>query len=80
MARREWRRGWPIVAGSAAMFATGPGLYQNLSSLFVPGLQDEVSAGRAATSQPRLGVGLLGALAAPFGSAGWSIVSGRCRS
>lgn len=47
------------------MFATGPGLYQNLSSLFVPGLQDSFgwSRGDIATAA---GVGLLGALAAPF--------------
>lgn len=60
------------------MFATGPGLYQNLSSLFVPGLQDSFgwSRGDIATAA---GVGLLGALARPS-SGGWSIVSGRYRS
>ncbi|MEG3125973.1 MFS transporter [Sphingomonas sp. GB1N7] len=60
----EWRRGWPIVAGAAAMFATGPALYQNLSSLFVPGLQQTLglTRGQIATAA---GFGLLGALAAP---------------
>ena len=43
----EWRRGWPIVAGAAAMFATGPGLYQNLSSLFMPGIREITGATRS---------------------------------
>lgn len=47
------------------MFATGPGLYQNLSSLFVPGLQDSFGWSRGDISTAA-GVGLLGALAAPF--------------
>ena len=61
----EWRRGWPIVAGAAAMFATGPGLYQNLSSLFIPYLQTTLglTRGEIATAA---GLGLLGALAAPL--------------
>ena len=61
----EWRRGWPIVAGAAAMFATGPGLYQNLSSLFIPYLETTLglTRGEIATAA---GLGLLGALAAPL--------------
>jgi MFS family permease len=63
--KHEWRRGWPIVAGSAALFATGPGLYQNLSSLFVPGMQASFGWSRGDISTAA-GIGLLGALSAPF--------------
>jgi len=61
----EWRRGWPVVLGSAAMFATGPGLYQNLSSLFMADLESALglTRGQIATSA---GLGLLGAFAAPL--------------
>lgn len=61
----EWRRGWPVVLGSAAMFATGPALYQNLSSLFMADLETALglSRGQIATSA---GLGLLGAFAAPL--------------
>ena len=62
---REWRRGWPIVLGAATMFATGPGLYQNISSAFIPALEARFgwSRGDIATAA---GIGLLAALAAPF--------------
>ena len=43
---REWRRGWPVVLGSAAMAGVGAGLYQNLSSLFMPALQQATGATR----------------------------------
>jgi len=61
----EWRRGWPVVLGAAAMFATGPALYQNLSSLFMADLETALglTRGQIATSA---GLGLLGAFAAPL--------------
>ena len=37
----EWRRGWPLVAGGMLGIGTGPGLYQNISSLFTPGMMAE---------------------------------------
>ena len=37
----EWRRGWPAVAACAIGIGTGPGLFQNLSSLFLPGLEED---------------------------------------
>ena len=61
----EWRRGWPVVIGSAAMAGVGAGLYQNLSSLFMPGLQEVTGASRGAIGASAA-LGLLGALAAPF--------------
>jgi len=62
---REWRRGWPVVLGAAAMTGTGSGLYQNLSSLFIPGLEEVTDASRGEIAAAA-GFGLLGALAAPF--------------
>ena len=61
----EWRRGWPVVAGSAAMAGVGAGLYQNLSSLFMPGIQQLTGASRGEIGASAA-LGLLGALAAPF--------------
>ena len=63
--RSEWRRGWPVVLGAAAMTGTGSALYQNLSSLFIPGLEEtlKVSRGEIATAA---GFAVLGALAAPW--------------
>ena len=61
----EWRGGWPVVFGSAAMAGVGAGLYQNLSSLFLPGLQAVTGASRGEIGASAA-VGLLGALAAPF--------------
>ncbi len=60
----EWRRGWPIVAAAMLGSGLGPGLYQNLSSLFVPGLERDLgwSRGDIATAA---GIGMIGALAAP---------------
>lgn len=61
----EWRRGWPVVLGSAAMFATGPALYQNLSSLFIPYLETTLGLSRGAVAAAAA-LGLLTALAAPL--------------
>lgn len=61
----EWRRGFPVVIGSAAMAGVGAGLYQNLSSLFLPGLEEVTGASRGAIGASAA-LGLLGALAAPF--------------
>ena len=61
----EWRGGWPVVAGSAAMAGVGAGLYQNLSSLFMPGIQQLTGASRGEIGASAA-LGLLGALAAPF--------------
>lgn len=64
VARGEWRVGWRIVAAGMLGVGCGPGLYQNVSSLFNPGMMAEFgwSRGDIATAA---GVGLLGALAAP---------------
>lgn len=61
----EWSRGWPVVAAAMIGIGTGPGLFQNLSSLFVAGLVAEFgwSRGDIATAA---GLGLLGGLAVPF--------------
>ena len=61
----EWRRGWPLVFGAMIGISAGPGLFQNLSSLFVPGLCAEFgwTRGQIATAA---GLGLLGSVAAPF--------------
>ena len=61
----EWRGGWPVVAGSAAMAGVGAGLYQNLSSLFMPDIQQLTGASRSEIGASAA-LGLLGALAAPF--------------
>lgn len=61
----EWRRGWVVVAASGAMAGTGSGLYQNLSSLFIPGLIEATGATRGALAAAAA-FGLLGALAAPL--------------
>ncbi|MHC9418219.1 MFS transporter [Sphingomonas citri] len=61
----EWRRGWPLVSAAMLGAGLGPGLYQNLSSLFTPGLERSFgwSRGEIATAA---GLALLGALAAPL--------------
>ena len=61
----EWRLGWPVVAAAMIGIGTGPGLFQNLSSLFTPGMIAEFgwTRGQIATAS---GVGLLGGFAAPF--------------
>ena len=61
----EWRRGWPLVAAGMIGIGTGPGLFQNISSLFTPGMMNEFgwTRGEIATAA---GLGLAGALAVPF--------------
>ncbi|TCP36913.1 MFS transporter [Sphingomonas sp. BK235] len=63
--RAEWRAGWPLVLGGLVGMGAGPGLFQNLSSLFVPGLVAEFgwTRGQIATAA---GVGLLGCLVLPW--------------
>ncbi len=61
----EWRAGWPLVLGGLVGMGAGPGLFQNISSLFIPGLIAEFgwTRGEIATAA---GVGLLGCIAIPF--------------
>ncbi|MBY9064709.1 MFS transporter [Sphingomonas yunnanensis] len=65
----EWRAGWPLVLGGLVGMGAGPGLFQNLSSLFIPGLIAEFgwTRGEIATAA---GIGLLGCVVIPlFGRA-----------
>ncbi|MBW6527007.1 MFS transporter [Sphingomonas sp. RHCKR7] len=65
----EWRAGWPLVLGGLVGMGAGPGLFQNISSLFIPGLIAEFgwTRGEIATAA---GVGLLGCVVIPlFGRA-----------
>jgi predicted MFS family arabinose efflux permease len=61
----EWRRGWPVVLAAAIGIGTGPGLFQNLSSLFIPGLIAEFgwTRGQIGTAAA---LGLLASIATPF--------------
>ena len=61
----EWRRGWPVVLAAMIGIGTGPGLVQNLSSLFVPGLVAEFgwTRGQIGTAAA---LGLLASIAVPF--------------
>lgn len=61
----EWRRGWPLVGAAMVGIGTGPGLFQNLSSLFTPGMTAEFgwTRGQIATAA---GIGLVGGLVAPL--------------
>lgn len=63
--RDEWRLGWPVVLAGMIGIGFGPGLFQNLSSLFTPGMAAEFgwTRGQIATAS---GVGLLGALLVPL--------------
>jgi predicted MFS family arabinose efflux permease len=65
MSAHEWRRGWPVIAAAMLANGTGPGVFQNLSSLFTPGMAQEFdwTRGDIATAS---GVGLAGGLLAPF--------------
>ena len=61
----EWRRGWPVVAAAMIGNGFGPGLFQNLSSLFTPGMSATFgwTRGDIATAS---GFGMLGALLLPW--------------
>lgn len=61
----EWRRGWPLVAGAIVGSSAGPSLFQNLSSLFIPGLTAEFGWSRAELATAS-GLGLLGSLSVPL--------------
>jgi MFS family permease len=63
--RAEWRRGWPLVLAAMLGIGFGPGLFQNVSSLFIDGVTREFgwSRGEIATAAA---VGLLGGVVAPF--------------
>jgi predicted MFS family arabinose efflux permease len=61
----EWRGGWPVVLAAMLGSGLGPGLYQNLSSLFTPGLEQSFGWSRGVIATAA-GLGLLGALAAPL--------------
>lgn len=60
----EWRAGWPIVGAAMIGAGLGPGLYQNLSSLFTPGLEATFgwTRGEIATAA---GLALASAVVAP---------------
>ncbi|KQT32108.1 hypothetical protein ASG29_09690 [Sphingomonas sp. Leaf412] len=60
----EWRAGWPVVAAGMLAAAIGPGLFQNLSSLFTPGLEAEFGWTRGQISTAA-GVALIAAVVAP---------------
>ena len=40
--RGEWRRGWPLVLAAMLGIGFGPGLFQNVSSLFIDGVTREM--------------------------------------
>jgi MFS family permease len=63
--RAEWRRGWPLVLAAMLGIGFGPGLFQNVSSLFIQGVTREFgwSRGEIATAAA---FGLLGGIVAPF--------------
>ncbi len=61
----EWRRGWPIVLGAVVGSGAGPALFQNMSSLFVPGLIAEFGWSRGQISLAS-GLGFAGGLAVPW--------------
>ncbi len=63
--RSEWRRGWRFVAAGMIGIGTGPALFQNISSLFTPGMMADFGWSRGEISTAA-GLGLAGALAAPF--------------
>ena len=61
----EWRGGWRVVVAAILGAGLGPGLYQNLSSLFTPGLEAEFGWTRGQISTAA-GLALIGALIAPL--------------
>lgn len=63
--RSEWRNGWPIVLGAVVGSGAGPALFQNLSSMFVPGMTGEFGWSRGAVAAAS-GLGFAGSLAVPL--------------
>ncbi len=63
--RSEWRNGWPIVLGALVGSGAGPALFQNLSSMFVPGMTGEFGWSRGAVAAAS-GLGFAGSLAVPL--------------
>lgn len=63
--RAEWRRGWPIVLGATVGSGAGPALFQNLSSLFVPGLIADFGWSRAELAAAT-GLGFAGSITVPL--------------
>ncbi|MFK3889982.1 MFS transporter [Sphingomonas sp. NPDC079357] len=61
----EWRTGWPIVFGAVIGSGAGPALFQNLSSMFVPGMTGEFGWSRGAVAAAS-GLGFAGSLAVPL--------------
>lgn len=63
--RGEWRGGWPLVLAAMLGIGFGPGLFQNVSSLFIDGVTREFgwTRGDIATAAA---IGLLGGIVAPF--------------
>ncbi|MEH3120895.1 MAG: MFS transporter [Sphingomonas phyllosphaerae] len=63
--RHEWRTGWPIVLGAVVGSGAGPALFQNLSSMFVPGMTAELGWSRSALATAS-GLGFAGSFAVPL--------------
>ena len=63
--RHEWRAGWPIVLGALIGSGAGPALFQNLSSMFVPGMTAELGWSRSGLAMAS-GLGFAGSLAVPL--------------
>ncbi|PZQ60470.1 MAG: hypothetical protein DI544_08675 [Sphingomonas taxi] len=61
----EWRAGWPVVLAAMLGAGLGPGLYQNLSSLFTPGLEASFGWSRGAIATAA-GLALGAAVVAPL--------------
>ena len=64
-AASEWRGGWRVVVAAILGAGFGPGLYQNLSSLFTPGLEAAFGWTRGQISTAA-GLALIGASIAPL--------------
>jgi MFS family permease len=65
----EWQRGWRVVLGSALAAGTGINLLYNVSSIFLPQLQEETGWTLGQFSQVTALVGVGSLLAAP--AVGW---------
>jgi predicted MFS family arabinose efflux permease len=61
----EWRRGWPLVLAAMLGAGFGPGLFQNLSSLFLPGLERDFGWSRGGIAT-MTAVALVAGIAAPW--------------